>query len=97
MKKNSLVILGILLLGLSSIFLLYVKANKTNDQPHDFLRQFLPNFLSEPKTLDMGYNSYYIAGSTSNNIYLGTVAAQLHLLISNTSLADTQHVQLKIK
>ncbi|GHN02270.1 hypothetical protein WSM22_37590 [Cytophagales bacterium WSM2-2] len=47
------------------------------------------------KIVDVGYNSYYIAGATPDRIYLGNSMAPALLIAANYSLSDTQHLQLK--
>jgi hypothetical protein len=49
------------------------------------------------KTMDLGFNSYYISGIVGDDVYLGNWTAPLHILRVNINTLDTQHVTLKIE
>ncbi|MDN5211829.1 hypothetical protein QQ020_07195 [Fulvivirgaceae bacterium BMA12] len=66
-------------------------------QHNSFNRIFYANAIVPADTLDIRYNSYYFAGVASNHIYLGNNTAPTHLLMANTSLKGTQHVQLEVE
>ncbi len=93
--KTKIVLLSILTIAdIAVVFSLYVKSGKFNRQSNGFVRSFLPSPALPSNVLNIQYNSYYIAGNTRNHIYLGNETAPLHLLVSNTSLSDTQHVNI---
>jgi len=48
------------------------------------------------KTFDLRYNSYYIAGQSNNDIYLGNSMASLHVLKINYLLTDTQSANIEV-
>ena len=61
-----------------------------------FSRILNPNFISTKKTLDIAYNSYYLAGLSNDSIYLGNYTAPAHILITDYNLADTQHIKMDV-
>lgn len=65
-------------------------------QPGSFLREFPPHPVQEGDTVNVKFNSYYIAGGTSSCVFLGNYTAPLHVLKINLNNLDTQHVQLKV-
>src|SRR5690606_30990769 len=46
--------------------------------------------------IDLGFNSYYLAGAGNGKIYLGNTTAPLHLVAVDTALKDTQHIRIKL-
>ena len=72
-------------------------SNDIRQQPGSFLREFPPHPVQEGDTVNVGYNSYYIAGGTPSRVYLGNYTAPLHLLELNLTTLDTQHVRLQIQ
>ena len=96
MKRTIILIIVSLVSGALFIFVLYILSNELNHKRNDFVRLFPPHLSDPVGYLDIEYNSYYIAGTASNHIYLGNSTAPLHLLVVDTSLTDTVHVNLKI-
>ena len=98
-KKTSVLVLGfIFFISIIAILLLFLKTNdQPNHQYNSFSRTIVPEAVYSSTTLDVKYNSYYIAGATDNHIYFGNVSAVRHLLAMDTNLADTQHVELLIR
>lgn len=62
-----------------------------------FVRRFLPHPVSDLKTTELPFNSYYTAGFFNNSIYLGNTTASLHGLIINTdaTIKDTLNLEMK--
>lgn len=67
------------------------------DRRGSFLRLFPSHPVLEKMSYDIKYNSYYLAGGTSNHIYLGNTTSPLHMLVLSTTEPDTQHVKLDIE
>lgn len=80
-----------------TVFALYLLTDDVLHKHNSFVRLFPSHPLMEFRAYDIRYNSYYIAGGTAHHIYLGNVTAPRHMLIVNSTLKDTQHVQLNIK
>jgi len=61
-----------------------------------FVRRFLPHPVSDLKTTELPFNSYYTSGLFNKEIYLGNTTAPLHGLILNTegNIKDTINLQM---
>lgn len=94
--KLRAIFLGITLLGctLTVIGLIFL-SDHFRRQPGSFVRLLPPHPATRSGSIDLSYNSYYIAGLSDTRIYLGNYTAPLHLLSISRTLADSQHVKLK--
>lgn len=98
MKRSIiLLIVGCFVLSIATVVILFAMSGIMKDTRGSFLREFPPHPAMEADSFNIRYNSYYLAGATKNNIYLGNYTAPLHLLVLNMALTDTQFVTLKIK
>jgi hypothetical protein len=79
------------------VVILFLTSFDFSRQKNDFVRLFAPRPLMPEDTVDLKYNSYYVAGSSGHNIYLANYTALLHLLAVNTMKGDTQHITLSLK
>ena len=71
-----------------SVVGLFLSSEHIIKKENSFIRRFLPHPLSEEKTLDLGYDSYYFAGIAGQNIYLGNFTAPLVMTSVDTSLSS---------
>lgn len=97
---SSKIILAIVLCFTASVgvvALLFGMSGILKDKRNSFLREFPPHPITEGDTLNLRYNSYYIAGGTPHTLYLGNAKAPLHLLQVNLTTLDTIHVRLNVK
>src|SRR5690348_11595555 len=98
-KKQVFILVGCMLLGvglLASLFALSPIGDTTPRQ--SFSRNFDANVqLSKQAEIDLGVNSFYIAGATEKTIYLGNKTGPLHLVQVKLPQLDTQHVIVTIK
>ncbi|MBT1711946.1 hypothetical protein KK062_27130 [Fulvivirgaceae bacterium PWU5] len=62
-----------------------------------FDRTFKNQSSVNEKVIELPYNSYYIAGVSNHNIYLGNWTNHFHMIVLNTETLDSQHVTLRIK
>lgn len=97
MKKN-FIILGICFVFATVVVItLYAASYKIVHTRNSFLREYAGFAAVKSSEMDIGFNSYYIAGITDDQVYLGNVTAPFHLLVTNKTLTDSQHVKLRIK
>jgi hypothetical protein len=78
------------------VIILFSFSKRLNHRNNNFTRLFPPHFLSNAKQIDLKYNSYYFAGFTKNNIFLGNVTAAAFILKTNYDLNDSSHYILKV-
>jgi hypothetical protein len=79
-----------------TIIIIYLFSTSFNHRKNGFIRLFPPHIAVPLGSVDIKYNSYYIAGLTSNEIYLGNETSPTHLLVANQSLTDTHHFRISL-
>jgi len=82
-------IVSALLSGIASCFAVYGLFLASEEKIHhdnNFTRRFPHAPVSSQKEIDLGYNSFYFAGSTGNSIYLGNHTAPLRIWEVDTAL-----------
>lgn len=95
--KNISILVVCLAIGIIPIFiLLFFLPQKKVALDNGFNRNFISSPLSNEKSLDLKYNSYYLAGINQNEIYLGNFHVQDFLLKTDYFLNDTQRIDLDI-
>lgn len=98
MKRNIVLLLvGSFVMSIATVVVLFAMSGIKKDQRNSFLRQFPPHPVMEGDTFNIKYNSYYIAGVSSNHIYLANYRVPLRMIVLNMALTDTQHVKLNVK
>lgn len=98
MSRKVLSILSICFVAATAlVVVLYAATRKIVHERNPFLREYAKLAAVKASTLDLGLNSYYIAGITSDHVYLGNITAPFRLIVSNLTLTDTQHVKLKVR
>src|SRR5580658_3435566 len=95
MKKGVFIVLTCVM-STVLMFILYFLSGTINHKKNSFIRLFPPHPVILFKTIDIKFNSWYIAGETANHIYLGNVTAPLHVLDINTLKGDTRDVIIKM-
>jgi hypothetical protein len=96
-KRIHILALSGLVIGVTIITILFFLSDDMIHRRNSFIRQFPPHPLTEGDTIDIKYNSYYLAGGTPHHFYLGNTTGPLHVLVLNATLTDSQHVLLQAK
>jgi len=97
MRQKKYILLFLLFItSAGSIFLIARIIKLLNKQNNAFIRHYPPHFLSSLRTLDLNYNSFYIAGHSAGHIYLGNTKAPGCVLVANDLLTDTQYHNLSL-
>lgn len=78
-KSLSLVLLCFLLSVVSVSGLMFLSQDLVHHN-NSFVRQFPPHAITHLDTCDLKINSYYFAGGTDSELYLGNYTAPLHIL-----------------
>lgn len=94
-KPRIPLLIGIALFSIAVVAALYILSVEHRD--NGFIRDFPPHVAKQLNNYDLGYNSYYIAGHTGKDLYLGNSTAPLHLLRINQQLTDSQHISLRLR
>lgn len=98
MTRRSIVILTCCFFSATALVIgLYAATYKIVHERNSFLREYQKFAAIEANEIDIGVNSWYIAGATADHVYLGNITAPFNLLITNNTLTDSQRVRLRIK
>jgi hypothetical protein len=99
MRSKTIIVLVSCLLG-SVVIVVALAAlyafQSTGAANDSFSRVLATDLVTDTKVVDIKYDSYYIAGATPDDAYLGNGIAPLHLLKVNMARYDTQHIKLAI-
>lgn len=96
-RKTFLLTMGSAIISSLFIVVLFLSSFDFSNQHNEFLRMFPPHVATLTDTFDVKYNSYYVAGGTKRDIYLGNVTNPRHVLKLNLLKGDTQHIHIKLK
>lgn len=97
MKKSLYIVL--LSLAAFSIGIVYVTARlatKSHVGTGGFIRNLTNESPMPVDTLNLGFNSFYIAGITDHYLFLGNIVAPRRMIMVEMSSLDTMHVDLEI-
>lgn len=85
------------LLAIGVVVGLIMLSGILKSQQGAFLRIFPSHPIVPEDTLNLNYDSYYVAGTSAKYVYLGNYAAPLHVLKVNlNNLSDTTHIRLRV-
>lgn len=95
-KKTLLLLVSLVIFGITTVIILFAFSETKMHRNNAFQRRFVQHPLELKHSIDLKYNSYYIAGLTDSIIYLGNVTAPLTILKLDNSLniLDSLTVQL---
>jgi len=93
-KKKIILLSCLCLFALTIVFFVFIGSKRYID--NNFVRVFPPHAILNGRRLDVGYNSYYFAGETSNSVFLGSFVAPSFILRVGLRQLDTQMTRLQI-
>ena len=88
-------LLGTIVMSIGLMVILFLSSEEQVHRNNAFIRRFPPHPVIKEYDIDLGFNSYYVAGLGKDMVYLGNSTAPLHLLKINLATRDTAHVKLK--
>lgn len=89
-------ILACTLLGVATVIILYSLSEEIIHRNNSFIRRYPHHPVTQDKVFDLGYNSYYIAGITSDSIYLGNYTAPLILVAIDRELNNSTQSKISL-
>lgn len=99
MNRQTLVVIALLFLG--SVVVMYALSHfalRPQARTNGFSRIFdIGNVITAEDTIDLGFDSYYLAGNTDHTLYLGNLVAPRHVVSFGIPQLDSQHFELKIQ
>src|SRR5688572_2299592 len=97
-KRNAIVIL--LVTATLSLCLVVVLLFLSRDSIYSgggFVRTFLNQQPALPvDTMDLEFDSYYLAGSASHTVYLGNIVSPFNVIALDAFSFDTTHIRLDL-
>lgn len=96
-RKMFIILSACFIFATTLVAVLYAATRKILHERNSFIREYAKLAAVKASELDLGFNSYYIAGVTNEHIYLGNITAPFRMVVVNLTLTDTQHVKLNIK
>ncbi|AZA73781.1 MauE/DoxX family redox-associated membrane protein [Chryseobacterium indoltheticum] len=93
-QKTSLWLLVLTVVSGSSIIVLYQRSEYIIKKENNFTRRFLQHPLKQEKRLNLGFNSYYFAGTTKDSIYLGNYTTPFTLTSMDIDFKDVKELKV---
>lgn len=84
------------LMSAGIVSILFLSSEHIIKKENNFIRRFGQHPIRDEKAYDLGVNSYYFAGMSGENIYLGNVTTPLMLTSIDTALTTKKTVKIKI-
>lgn len=94
-KTIVLLLLGCTFFGVGLVSVLFLMSEEKMQRNNAFQRRYVHHPVTKLSEMDLMYNSYYIAGVSDSDYYLGNVTAPMHVLQVSKSLEDTLHLRLR--
>ncbi len=96
MKNKILYIVLTICISTAVVVVLFLTSEHIMKRENPFVRRFLPHHIDKAQYLDLGVNSYYIAGLTQDTIYLGNYTAPLLITAVSKDLKTRIEHQIKL-
>lgn len=95
-KSFIIPIAGIFIVSTVFVTALYLLSEEKTHRNNSFLRRYPPHPVTLIKGTNIKYNSYYIAGTSGDRIYLGNTSAPTHVISIDTMLTDIKTFKLQL-
>jgi hypothetical protein len=90
-------IAGSFALSTAFVIILFLMSEDMIHKRNSFLRLFPSHSIMPKDTFDIQYDTWYIAGTTNNTIYLGNYTAPLYLLVIDRGFSETKQVRIDLE
>ena len=95
-NRNIIKVLSAISTGIVIVLILYAYSISQINHKGSFIRLFPPHVLNNFKYLNLVYDSYYLAGITDRNIYLGNYTAPAKVLVISKDFSTRHQIDLTI-
>jgi uncharacterized membrane protein YphA (DoxX/SURF4 family) len=97
-KKNRLwIVISALLVGsVFLVILLFVTSEEIIHHRNPFVRRFIPHHINRMYQEDLGFNSYYFAGTGKGTIYLGNYTDPSRVLVLDSTLKNRKQYTIQL-
>lgn len=82
--------------GIGIVTLLFILSEDSLHHRNTFVRRFIAHQVNKIHQVDLKYNSYYLAGSDSNQIYLGNYTNPSTMTVWNSNLKKRKQYTMKL-
>lgn len=96
MKRPILLIIGLLFLSMLVMGLMFIFSEPDVSGHGGFTRNYIANPIHSADTIDLHYDSWYIAGQTGTTLFLGNVVAPLRVISIDLGTKDTSHFSITL-
>lgn len=96
MKKSIPILIACFVFGVITVLALSVVSKRTKQAKGSFLREFRQHVIEEQNDLNLGVNSYYLAGAGRNSVFLGNYTVPLHSISLSGISGDTLHHSIRV-
>jgi hypothetical protein len=97
-KNKSIIPITISILASSAIIIaIFIMSKKPAQTAYIFTRLSSNKTINPINILNIQYNSYYIAGASSDKIYLANILSANHIVECSNDLTDTTHITLDLE
>ena len=95
-KRTYTILFTCMICGIGVVSLLFLLSEHKLHRDNSFTRRFAGHPAIKAKQLDLGYNSYYIAGADQGKIYLGNSISPFHLVTLDMVLQNKETIRLTL-
>ena len=78
------------------VVLMFMLSEDIMHHRNSFIRRFPHHQAVKISEVDLGYNSYYFAGTANGNLYLGNTTAPLHIVTLDSILKNKKVFQIEL-
>ncbi|WP_269239864.1 MauE/DoxX family redox-associated membrane protein [Flavobacterium limnophilum] len=97
-KMNRLwIVISALFVGsVAIVMLLFVTSEEIIHHRNPFVRRFIPHRINKQHQEDLGYNSYYFAGTGKGTIYLGNYTDPSRITVLDSTLKNRKQYTIQL-
>lgn len=97
-KMNRLwIVISALFVGsVAIVILLFVTSEEIIHHRNPFVRRFIPHRINKQHQEDLGYNSYYFAGTGKGTIYLGNYTDPSRITVLDSTLKNRKQYTIQL-
>lgn len=94
-RKKVLILIALTLISIISFVVLHKISRRITHYQNTFIRNF-PMASRKMSEIDLGYNSYYFAGTSEGKVYLGNSTAPLEILVLENDALDKKRYRISL-
>lgn len=96
MNRLWIVISSLFVGSVAIVILLFVTSEEIIHHRNPFVRRFIPHRINKQHQEDLGYNSYYFAGTGKGTIYLGNYTDPSRITVLDSTLKNRKQYTIQL-